>query len=55
MTKVIGPREQALRDMRAQETKPIAATPKVRAELAAKLPETSGIKPIKKKRVRRKK
>ena len=44
----IGPRELALRDMRAAQTvKP------ARAALAAELPKTSGVKPVKKRKAKR--
>jgi hypothetical protein len=50
MSQKIGPREQALRDAREREAK--AAKP-TREALAAALPATSGVKPKKRKKVRR--
>jgi hypothetical protein len=47
MSKPIGPREQQLRDMRAQNSS--APKPTVHA-IAAKLPPTTGKKPVRKKR-----
>jgi hypothetical protein len=50
MSQKIGPREQALRDMRAKEATRAAIAKPARAALAAGLPTTSGKKPVKKKR-----
>jgi hypothetical protein len=53
MSQKIGPREQALRDQREREAKEQPPAAKARADLAAKLPETSGIKPVKRKAKKR--
>ena len=51
MSKPIGPREQALRDARAQDHANIKNP--ARETLAAALPATSGKKPVKRKAKRR--
>jgi hypothetical protein len=53
MSQKIGPREQALRDQREREAKEQAPAAKVRADLAAKLPATSGVRPKKRKAKKR--